>query len=653
MKHILLFLVVGGFCLRPWAAAAQGEYSNWYFGQQADVRFRPPAAPQSGLDGALVSPSACATLSDAAGNLLLYSDGDRVWNRQHQLMPGGAALGGSSTVAQGCAVLRSPNAASAVAYLFTQLRDLPIDPFSTGLPVAAEVQLTATGQVTQTGLAVVADSILQRLGERSFAPYQTLVRHANGRDAWLITRLHVQGVFLASLVDGSGRWPCARTVVSRVLPNRIASSATWGGGLVASPNGRTLLYNDVAMSWLLAFDPATGRVGTPLFLRYPVPTIATGMNPYTLGGAFSPDGQRLYLNRLYGAISTSLGNSAVQVLQYDLAAGSPAAVAASAIEIYNVADRNGAKNLPWYSQRGPDGLVYFAVPESTALDAILSPNARGRACRYTPGYLLLRGRTAGRALPAQPNDVNLGPLLAPEPAVGCTGYRVVLRAGASGGGGTDSLRWLPGDGRPAVFTPAAVDTLAIAYAVAGTYTVRIERRRQGVVLATATAVVRIGAAPRVRLAQGPDTIGCAPLGLRLSVGTQPVGTRYGWQDGSTAATLIATAPGTYWVDVVSDGGCIARATVEVREQRCPVVATTLPDIITPNNDSQNQAFILKGLNAPDWSLRLYNRWGREIYRQQQYDNTWAATGQPDGTYFYLLTNTKTSQKIKGWVEVRR
>lgn len=82
---------------------------------------------------------------------------------------------------------------------------------------------------------------------------------------------------------------------------------------------------------------------------------------------------------------------------------------------------------------------------------------------------------------------------------------------------------------------------------------------------------------------------------------------------------------------------------------CP----NLPNIITPNGDDSNQYFMLRGLNAPDWTLHMYNRWGRKIYSQQQYDNTWAATGQPDGIYYYLLTNTKTGQKIKGWVEVRR
>ncbi|WP_210515929.1 gliding motility-associated C-terminal domain-containing protein [Hymenobacter terricola] len=661
MRHCFcLFWGLLASCL-PLMVSAQGEYANWYFGQQAGLHFTGGSnAPQVLLNSAMTAPSGCATLSDAAGNLLLYTNGNQVWNRQHQLMPGGQTLGGHTQVAQGCAVVRVQGAPSGLAYIFTQRTSQPLTPFSTGLPVVAEVLLTGAGglgQVTQTNQPVVADTILQRLGEAQFAPYQALVRHANGRDLWLLTRLHEQGIFMASLIDGAGQWPCARTVVSRVLAQRLSSFATWNGALVASPDGRTLFYNDVAGSYLLRFDPATGQVSAPQLLRYPPLSIpsSSGFNPYSLGACFSPDGTKVYVNRLYeGDNSSGYGTSGLQVVQFDLAAGSPAAVAASGLDVYSVLGRSGTSQVPWYPQRGPTGFIYYAVPETGALDVILSPNARGRACRYSPGYQLLGGRVAKQALPVQPNDVNLGALLVPEAAFGCTGQRLTLRAGAgAGGAATDSLRWFPGAGWPAIGTLATDDTLNVIYSSPGTYTLRIERRRQGVTLATATATVRISASPQVRLALGADTAGCAPLSLRLSVGAQPAGSVYSWQDGSTAATLTATAPGLYWVDVQNPAGCTARASVQVREQPCAAPTVTIPNIITPNGDEQNPSFVLKGLNAADWGLRMYNRWGREIYTQARYDNAWDAAGQPDGVYYYLLTNAATGQKYKGWVEVVR
>jgi hypothetical protein len=644
----------------PLVASAQGEYNNWYFGQQAGLRFTSGAsAPQQLLNGAMTAPSGCATLSDAAGSLLLYTNGNQVWNRQHQLMPGGQALGGSTDVAQGCAVVRVQG--TATAYIFTLRQTTPPVALGTGLPVVAEVQLSGAGglgQVTQTNQPVVADTILQRLGEARFAPYQALIRHANGRDLWLVTRLHEQGVFMASLIDGTGRWPCARTVVSQVLPRRISSSATWNGALVASPDGRSLLYNDVARSYLMRFDPNTGQISMPQQLTYPPLSVPSsqGFNPYTLGACFSPDGTKVYVNRLYeGDTSIGYGNSGLQVVQYDLTASTPALVATSGIDVYSVLGRRGLSQVPWYPQRGPTGFIYYAVPATGVLDAILSPNTRGRACRYSPGYQVLGGRMSEKALPTQPNDVNTrGSLLALEGGFSCVGQRITLRAGAgAGGGATDSLRWFLSDGRPAIATLVATDSLNTSYSNPGTYTLRVDRRRQGMVVASATATVRISASPQVRLTLAPDTASCAPLSIRLSVGPQPAGSLFSWQDGSRGATLIATRSGVYWVDVQNPGGCTVRATAQVRELDCAAPTVTIPNIITPNDDDQNQAFVLKGLVPADWSLRLYNRWGNEIYKQAAYDNSWAAQDQPDGVYFYLLTNAATGQKIRGWLEVRR
>ncbi|MDB5270136.1 MAG: hypothetical protein JWP58_3176 [Hymenobacter sp.] len=665
MKHGLGLIVGLLIWLLPIGARGQGEYSNWFFGQRADLHFAAGVLPQASLSSAMPAPSGCATLSDAAGNLQLYTNGDQVWNRQHQLMAGSQGLGGRTQVAQGCAVLRVTGSSSPLAYIFTQLTAQPSLYYATGTPVATEVQLSGAsglGQVARTNQPVVADTVLQRLGESQFSPYQALIRHANGRDCWLLMRLHEQGVFLATLIDGAGQWPCARTVVSRVFPRRIASAATWGGALVAAPDGHSIIYNDVALTYLLQFDPATGRVSAPQLLAYPALTLpsSSGFNPYCLGVCFSPDGSRAYVNRLYeGATSNGYGYSGIQVVQFDLVAGNPAAVAASGIDIYSVVARSIDNRLPWYPQRGLDGIIYYAVPGAAALDAILQPNARGKACRYAPAYQTLSGRTSNQALPTQPNDVNLGSLLQTTAAFGCVGQAVLLQANAGGNGAaTDSLRWDLGNGRAVVNTPLATTSLTVAYAAAGTFTLRIERIRVGQVVATATAAVRISPAPSVRLAQAADTAGCAPLSLRLSVGVQPAGSVFSWQDGSSGPTLLATKPGPYWVDVQNASGCTVRATVEVKERACGGLAlepgAVIPNIITPNGDGANDAFAPKGLPSPAaWALAVFDRWGRRVHTQAAYDNTWAAAGQSGGLYYFLLTNATTGQQLKGWLEVVR
>ncbi len=62
----------------------------------------------------------------------------------------------------------------------------------------------------------------------------------------------------------------------------------------------------------------------------------------------------------------------------------------------------------------------------------------------------------------------------------------------------------------------------------------------------------------------------------------------------------------------------------------------IPNVITPNSDGQNHVFEIKNLHFyPNSKLSIYNRWGREIFQTDNYQNTWNA--DQTGTYFFVLT----------------
>lgn len=72
------------------------------------------------------------------------------------------------------------------------------------------------------------------------------------------------------------------------------------------------------------------------------------------------------------------------------------------------------------------------------------------------------------------------------------------------------------------------------------------------------------------------------------------------------------------------------------------------DIITPNGDGQNDVFVIEGIqNSPNNELIIYNRWGVEVFRQKNYDNSFSGQSKgrgtvneseqlPVGTYYYVL-----------------
>ncbi|MFC7526915.1 Calx-beta domain-containing protein [Parapedobacter sp. GCM10030251] len=82
----------------------------------------------------------------------------------------------------------------------------------------------------------------------------------------------------------------------------------------------------------------------------------------------------------------------------------------------------------------------------------------------------------------------------------------------------------------------------------------------------------------------------------------------------------------------------------------------IANIFTPNGDGLNDRFEIIGMEGFDKAeVVVFNRWGNEIYRHNDYDNSWGGGDIPEGTYYYVLTLHKgnTKQVEKGWVVLKR
>ncbi|TAK36163.1 MAG: T9SS type B sorting domain-containing protein, partial [Saprospiraceae bacterium] len=83
---------------------------------------------------------------------------------------------------------------------------------------------------------------------------------------------------------------------------------------------------------------------------------------------------------------------------------------------------------------------------------------------------------------------------------------------------------------------------------------------------------------------------------------------------------------------------------------------------SPNEDGVNDFFRIKNIELyPNNKLKIFNRWGNNVYEAEKYTNAnpWKAifkgTYLPDGTYFYLLDVEINGrmQQFSGYVEVRK
>ena len=82
----------------------------------------------------------------------------------------------------------------------------------------------------------------------------------------------------------------------------------------------------------------------------------------------------------------------------------------------------------------------------------------------------------------------------------------------------------------------------------------------------------------------------------------------------------------------------------------------IPNVFTPNGDGINDYFEIVGLDAYSGAkLRVFNRWGNEVYYNAKYNNNWNGDGLNGGTYYYMLELEKggKTSSYKGWVLVKK
>ena len=69
----------------------------------------------------------------------------------------------------------------------------------------------------------------------------------------------------------------------------------------------------------------------------------------------------------------------------------------------------------------------------------------------------------------------------------------------------------------------------------------------------------------------------------------------------------------------------------------PIQPVLLTNVFTPNDDAFNGTFVVKNLiDHPNSRIVIFNRWGRKVYENPNYDNSWTAAKESAGVYYYIL-----------------
>jgi len=110
------------------------------------------------------------------------------------------------------------------------------------------------------------------------------------------------------------------------------------------------------------------------------------------------------------------------------------------------------------------------------------------------------------------------------------------------------------------------------------------------------------------------------------------------------ASFIYEKSGIYTVTLEAHNkACSAR-----QELAVAVSNVIPPNVITPNGDGKNDVFDI-GVLESGWKLKIYDRWGKEVYQSDSYQNDWGNSAS-NTMYFYRLTSP-SDETCTGWLQI--
>lgn len=340
MKNPLLYLSAS-LMLAAAPAAAQyniPENNIWAIEHKAGIDFN--SGNPVALGTSILSSGAAASVSDANGDLLFYTSGDTVWNKQGEVMAGGAGLiAPYSTLFCPSGALILPRPEHPNQYYVFSLEYPATALFGDTLPARLFYSLVDMDQEGGNGAVLLK-------GQQLDSGLTTKMigipgEHCGTKALWLLVRANDTNQFKAYEISPEG---ISQTPVTSHAGHLSGFLALMDGQIVVSPQGnRIAAASHVALPEGLGlevydFDPATGVVSNAI-------TLDTGRRNY--GVAFSPDGTKLY------ATSKDTDLSALTLFQYDL----------NAVNIPQSRTAVGALRNPGGSyfsplRLGPNGKIY-------------------------------------------------------------------------------------------------------------------------------------------------------------------------------------------------------------------------------------------------------------------------------------------------------
>ena len=550
----LLFL---GIVLASGPLAAQKEGAMWYFGHHAGLDFT-RHYPKPITDGKIYTREGVASIADKDGNLLFYTDGSNVWNKNHQIMDNGLGLFGNTSSTQSSIIVPTPGKQYEY-FIFT-------------VDVIDEAQ--GGNGLNYSKVDMLLNQRLGRVTEKN-QPLQnpcvekiTAVKHDNGIDYWIIAHGWNNNTFFVYKLTSGGVSSTGTFHIQNVgsIHENVGDDNNVNRGAVgymkSSPKGDflALAIESKSLFELFTFDNKTGQI---TFLAS-LTGLDEGDNANSAfaayGVEFSPTS-----NYLYG--STRKGG---KLLRWDLKTPTEDKIRKSR-ELLNAGMNNsltcGALQLAF------NGKIYICFAGQEYLGVINSPTQE--ECNFVQlGASLIDNTTGvgGQAyygLPTfLPDFFNSAEFFYENTCV--LDQTIFYLSSIFGISGKPSWTFYTQDGS-AMVGRAQVDPYTLegtfTFTEPGTYMAEMRATHFGNELVDRREIY-IHSLPELEFQD--TTILCAGGTVPLDAGD---GAFYRWSDNVNLLERVREirTAGTYSVEVTHNNGCVKRDTTQVVEKPRPVI----------------------------------------------------------------------------------
>lgn len=524
-------------CDCPSNACEPAEGNLWYFGWRTGLDFstEPPTVLTDGKTMTYQSLNT-SVFNDNLGNLVLYSDGRTIFNREHQPMTNGLLQTGMFPPPSETLILPHPgipgqyfvlyHEPDALSQFYYAVVDIGLNG-GMGDVVAGQKKVPLTDSITAFAGCVHS---LAAVKSCSFNGYW-LVIHAKYLDRILVFKIDESGIETLpsqdiGLADGISMYSFFNSV-------RL------------SPDGMKLAWvPDENIVQVFRFDPSTsGQLSDPVTILLPT-------DGYPRSVEFSPDGNFLY--------ATVWSETTTTLWQFDLTLENSSTIGQLATKL---GERPIADTGPIFERMSltPNGKIAICpgtssefLAQSPFLDVIQFPNQKGPDCFYLPEGISLQavsGYVTG-GLCNFPANIFRQPSISfsgnsPDSICLTNGPQTMDYSLKSIACGVDSIRW------ELVGLPGSIisndQSAQVTYTQPGEGLLVVTPLGECIPVSDTLHIRVFGAQPQ-GLNIGPDTVTVCDNGI-ATFNAGSGWSRYRWPDGTVDSTFSTLLTGTIRVEV--------------------------------------------------------------------------------------------------------